>query len=144
MQPISGGIPGHEFNALENQVIGRLAKVMKVTGIVQMIVGLLQLAGFAGRTLALREEHPILRIGVDLPVAVAFIAGGLLLFLAAPPFKLVVDTAGNDIDHIMTACKKLSVVMTTIFVSFTIATLVWIVMFIVFLVTGTPIIGEAS
>lgn len=144
MDPVSGGAEGYEFNAAENQVIGRLAKLMKITGIVQMIVGVLQLGGFAGRTLALREEHPLLRIGVDVPVAVAFIAGGLLLFLAAPPFKLVVDTEGSDIDHIMTACRKLSVVMTTLLAAFAVATVVWVVMFVVFLVTGTPLLGEAS
>lgn len=144
MQAFPDGSPGHEFTATENQVIGRLATLMKITGIVQMVVGVLQIGGFLGRTFALREEHAILRIGVDIPVAIAFIAGGLFLYLAAPPFRLVVETEGNDIDHVMTACKKLSFVMTLLAGSFAFATLVWIVMFAIFLATGTPLFGQGN
>lgn len=144
MQPGTGGSPGYEFNEAENRTIGRLATLMKVTGVVQMLVGVLQLAGFAGRTFALRQDNPFLRFGVDVPVAAAFLIGGLLLFLAAPPFKLVVDTQGNDIDHIMDACRKLSTVMTTLVVTFSIATIVWIIVFVVFLVTGSPFVADVS
>ena len=144
MQPEPGGTPGYEFNATENRTIDRLATLMRVTGVVQMVVGVLQVGGFIGRTAALREEHPVLRIGVDVPVAVAFVAGGLLLFLAAPHFREVVRTEGNDIDHIMTACRKLSTLMTTVLVSFSVATVVWLIVFVIFLVTGTPLFGAAS
>jgi hypothetical protein len=131
---------GYEFDPNQNRIIDRLARRMRVTGIVQIVLGVLFLLGFIGRTLALRQGNLALTIGVDVPVALAFIVGGALMVKAATPFLEVVKTAGNDIDHIMSACVKLSRVMTTLIVAVGVATVVWLAVFTVLAVTGTPVV----
>lgn len=144
MQPMPSLPAGYEFKEHENRAFWRMATLMKLTGVVQLIAGVLQFGGVMGRTYALRQDHLALRIGVDLPVAAAFVVSGVLLFTGAAPFKAVVETRGNDIDHVMTACRRLSGVMTTLLIAFALATLVWLVVFIVLLVKGTPLVVQAT
>jgi len=144
MQPGPSLQPGYEFKDQENRAIWRMAKLMKITGVVQIIAGVLQFGGVMGRTYALRQDHLALRIGVDLPVAAAFVVSGVLLFTGASPFKAVVETRGDDIAHVMTACRRLSGVMNTLLIAFAVATLVWLVVFIVLLAKGTPLVVQAT
>lgn len=131
---------GYEFSPAENAIIGKLAKRLRLAGILQAVVGVLMLMGFATRTVALRASNPVLTFGVDLPIAAATIAAGVLMALAAPPFVSVVETQGQDIDHVMVACRKLSTVMTLLLVAFAAAMLIWLVVFVWLMATGTPFV----
>jgi hypothetical protein len=135
---------GYEFSDGENFVIRKLARRMRTTGIIQTVVGVLMVCGFAGRSYALRQASPILTFGVDLPLALGIAVGGVLLALAAPPFLRVVETQGNDIDHVMDACGKLSRLMLALLVAFALAMIVWLGVFIVLAIKGTPLVATGS
>lgn len=133
-------ISGYEFNRVENLVIEKLAKRLRLAGILQAVVGVLMLLGFASRTAALRTSSPVLTFGVDVPLAIATIATGVLMALAAPPFFNVVRTQGDDIGHIMNACGKLSTLMTIMLAAIVVAMLVWAGVFTWLAATGTPLV----
>src|SRR5450755_91300 len=72
----------YEFSAAENGVIDKLARRLRLAGILQAVVGALMLMGFASRTVALRHSSAVLTFGVDVPIAAATIAAGVLMALA--------------------------------------------------------------
>ena len=49
-------------------------------------------------------------------------------------------TEGQDIDHVMTACGKLSTLMTVLLAVFGLAMAVWLVVVVWLMATGTPVI----
>ena len=140
MNPGTSVGSGYEFTTAENGIISKLAKRLRIAGILQAVVGVLMLLGFASRTVALRAASPVLTFGVDLPIAAATIAAGVMMALAAPPFVSVVQTQGQDVEHVMSACGKLSTLMTLLLVAFGVAMVVWLGVFVWLMATGTPLV----
>ncbi len=72
--------------------------------------------------LALRDSPAALMRSVgDLPVALAFLVGGFLLFGAADAFRQIATTQGDDMGLLMRACEKLSKLMSILLIAFAVA-----------------------
>jgi hypothetical protein len=116
----------YEFNEAQNRVIQGLSQKMKFVSIFLIVIGLLQVAG--GILPAVLSQS-VSTIGVE------YIIGGFIYILigvwgasAANSFQQVVDTEGNDIDHMMGALGNLKKATTLAY---------WLlIIFIILLVTG--------
>lgn len=89
----------YEFNDTQNEIIGSLAKMMKMVGIFLLIIGIISLlSGFYN------WEDNFMFIVEGLIVGVI----GFWTFRAAKSFTAIVDTEGNDIVNLMDALVVLS------------------------------------
>lgn len=94
----AGGAGLYEFTGAQNQIVGKTATWAKAWGWIGILTGALMALG-----------------GIfTLPVGVAnLVFGGFYIFIgmlfkgAGDALQAVVDTAGNDIAHLMTALEKL-------------------------------------
>ena len=86
-----GGPSGYdyEFNESENAVIGKSAYWARVLGILMIVTG-------AGSLI----QCNVVTFGIDLAVGLTFLG-------AATSLNMVVNTQGNDIQHMMMALGKL-------------------------------------
>lgn len=103
--------PGYEFTEAQNERLQLLYRRTRFLGYVLLLAGSLVLASgltvtvhlafstvaevLAGSTLILAAGGPVL------------ILMGLLLLRAVNAFRAIVDTAGQDIDHLMVALDEL-------------------------------------
>ncbi len=104
----------YEFDNSQNQVIEQLAHKMRFCGIFLIIVGvIIALPG------VLTLSGILIMPGIALPGltlliaamyflnALFYIVVGMWTVKAASSFKLIVDTTGNDISHLMNALGEL-------------------------------------
>jgi hypothetical protein len=96
-----GGYGNYEFNDLENGIIGKAAGRARTWGIISIVIGALYtLSGiffFLAPTLLINLATGI----VGIIVGVTFLGAGNSL-------RTVVDTQGNDMQHMMQAMEKLA------------------------------------
>ena len=89
-QPYGGGYGGgYEFNQQENAVIAQAAFWARLLGIFLIVTGAVAML-----------NCNIIQFALDLAVGIAFLGG-------ATSLNAVVNTQGNDIQHMMTALTKL-------------------------------------
>jgi hypothetical protein len=122
--------PEYEFGPHENAVVWTLAARMRRVGVMQIIAAVLQVVGYTVGFILLSQQHRVLTLGTELPIALAFLVGGFLLLGSASAFRRIVTTQGNDVSHLMSAFDKLSVVMTLLVAAFAVATALWSVSFV--------------
>jgi len=120
----------YEFGPQENFVIQTLATRMRRVGVMQIIASGLQFAGYTSGFVLIQQKHGALTLGTELPVAVAYLAGGFLVLSAASAFRDIVTTQGSDMGLMMKAFEKLTQPMTILLAAFAFATLLWLVGFI--------------
>ncbi len=106
MAPQPGPMPGYgfgtyEFNDYENQIIGRTAGRARTWGIISIVIGALNtLIGF------LFFLSPGLLVNLVSGI-ISIIIGAVFLGVGGS-LSNVVNTQGNDIEHMMQAMQKLS------------------------------------
>jgi hypothetical protein len=89
-QPYGGGYGGgYEFNQQENAVVAQAAFWARLLGIFLIITGAVAML-----------NCNIIQFALDLAVGIAFLGG-------ASSLNAVVNTQGNDVQHMMTALTKL-------------------------------------
>ena len=92
--PGYGGMPQYEFSPLENQTIANAAKWTKFLSIILFVQAAFQL---------LNQQW----------FNALFPAGmGYLFLTGSQAFESVVNSAGNDMNHMMTAINKITTVFT--------------------------------
>jgi len=85
----------YEFSEQENEHFSKLASGMKFVGIAALVLGAISMiAGFSGEYTAVVN-------------GILYLFIGYLTMTAARPVQMIVDTEGNDIDHLMTAIQEL-------------------------------------
>ena len=92
----------YEFSAAENETIQVLASRMKFVGIFNIVIGILY--GLAGLMFLLVQPLALL---LYLPVVGMLILIGVWTNSASSSFKMIVQTAGQDIMHLMSALENL-------------------------------------
>jgi hypothetical protein len=123
----------YEFNETQNQVISNLAHKMKFVSFFLVAIALLKL-GFAILLFTQQMDYIAPLDG--------FITGMIYLLLgiwgikAAGSFQQVVDTEGNDIDHLMNALGNLKNVVSLAYWLLVIFLLVFIIGIIAAIVLG--------
>jgi hypothetical protein len=159
----------YEFTEAQNREIGRLARKMRLVGLVAVILGVVNL--FLGLLLlvyAFRDQLPaeaLRRIPEDtlrqLPppsqlwaIALQAVASGLIFLLiglwtrsAGGEFRQIVDTAGHDIGHLMRALGSLHKMYSLLYTLIIFGILAFLVSIGVFLYTrfsGNPIVTRAE
>ena len=85
----------YEFNEQQNQVFQTLASSMKFVGIALIILGPLTMLN------VLNDDYSSVISGV-INMIIGFLTLG-----ASKPVQQIVDTEGNDIDHLMNAATEL-------------------------------------
>lgn len=86
----------YEFTTEENQLISKLAQMMRIVGILFLVSGIL--------TIVLSvSKLDLISIGYGAALAVI----GYSLLTAATSFKQIVQTEGNDIANLMHALRML-------------------------------------
>lgn len=97
----AGGFGSYEFNDLENSIIGKTAGRARTWGIISIVLGVLNvLLGF------LFFVSPGLL--VNLVSGIVSIVVGVTFLGAGNSLRSVVDTQGNDLQHMMQAMEKLA------------------------------------
>ena len=92
----------YEFSAQENETIQVLARRMKFVGIFNIVIGVLY--GVAGLVFLLVQP---LALMLYLPVVGMLILIGVWTNSASSSFKMIVQTEGQDIMHLMSALGQL-------------------------------------
>jgi hypothetical protein len=159
----------YEFTEAQNREIGSLARKMRLVGLVAVILGVVNLIlGLLLLVYAFRDQLPadaLRRIPEDtlkqLPppgqlwaVALQAVASGLIFLLigvwtrsAAGEFRQIVDTAGHDIGHLMSALGSLHKMYSLLYTLIIFGILAFLVSIGVFLYTrfsGNPIVTRAE
>ena len=103
----------YEFNDFENHTIAKLAKRCSVWGVISLISGGFCALGIIA-LLAFMSEIPneaavVVGIGAAFlgPAAIVYLAIGGLYIGSGRALRLVVDTQGNDIEHLLGGISKL-------------------------------------
>jgi hypothetical protein len=94
--------PQYEFGEAENATIGNLGSKMSFVGLFMLGIGLF----FFGTCLVRWVQSQELEVGV-LFLALLFIVVGIPTHRAGREFRLVADTQGKDISHLMGAIENL-------------------------------------
>lgn len=92
----------YEFSAQENETIQVLASRMKFVGIFNIVIGVLY--GVAGLVFLLVQPLALL---LYLPVVAMLVLVGLWTNSASSSFKMIVQTEGQDIMHLMNALTQM-------------------------------------
>ncbi|MBI3005606.1 MAG: hypothetical protein HYY49_09360 [Ignavibacteriales bacterium] len=93
---------GYEFTDAQNMTFGVLASRMKFLGILNMVF-----AVCIGLFAILALFSSPLTIVVSGPQVAMFIVLGLWMMNASSSFRMIVETHGQDISHLMTAMESL-------------------------------------
>jgi len=92
----------YEFSAQENETIQVLATRMKFVGIFNIVIGVLY--GASGLVFLLVQPLALL---LYLPVVGMLVLVGLWTNSASSSFKMIVQTEGQDIMHLMSALGQM-------------------------------------
>lgn len=136
--PPAGGGGAYEFNDAENAVIGRTASRALLWGVFALAGGGLMLLFVLGLSIFLivqtESAAPLMMVVFVLPVVLVYLAIGWFYVGAGRSLRSVVDTAGNDVEHLMTALGRMStafkievIVMIIVFVLAIIAVVIMVV-----------------
>ena len=111
-QPYQGGAPGgmmgasygnYEFNDTENAIIDKAASRAKLWGIISTVIGALQCVSSC---FAVIPNN--LGLATNLPIGIVAIVVGITFIGVGNSLKMVVQTQGNDLAHMMQALDKMS------------------------------------
>lgn len=94
--------PGYEFTEAQNLTFGVLASRMKFLGILNLVF-----AVFIGLFAILALFSSPLTIVVSGPQVAMLVVLGLWMMNASSSFRMIVETHGQDISHLMTAMDAL-------------------------------------
>jgi hypothetical protein len=97
---MGGGYGSYEFNDVENQIIDKTAARAKLWGIISTTLGVLQVFGSCG---AIASPS----MASYFPLGVIAIIIGITFIGVSNSLKMVVQTQGNDIAHMMQALQKM-------------------------------------
>ena len=98
----------YEFNDKENQIIGTLAQLLKIVGILFIINGVFAFMDYImGEALSNLMAGEITEIH-QFVINIIFVIIGITLFRPTDNLKRIVTTQGNDIQELMTALKELN------------------------------------
>ncbi len=113
----------YEFTTAENKAIGELGGQLRLVGILGMVYAI---ASIVSMLVAIRSTG---RINIDVQPFFAFMIA-FWFIKAGKSFRLVTETKGNDISHLMTALDYLRYVFGLI------CTLFYVVLFFVIIAMG--------
>jgi hypothetical protein len=94
--------PPYEFTSEENTICSKLAKYMKYTGLLFIFLGVL-IGIFCGLTIVKSPYHGI----AYLLQTILVVTIGVWTNSASYSFRLIVETAGNDMDNLMDALNTM-------------------------------------
>ncbi len=124
----AAAVGGYEFNAGEEQIIGRTARYAWLWGVVSIVIGAFALlASLQGSAAVLGQ----------IPVGIANIVIGSFFVGSSRSLKSVVTTSGDDIAHLMEALRKFGV-------AFLIQLVMFFLAFVAALIIGSGAGGQAS
>lgn len=129
----------YEFTPAENETIQVLARRMKFVGIFNIIIGILY--GLSGLVFLLVQPLMLL---VYLPVVGMLILIGVWTNSASSAFKMIVQTAGQDIMHLMSALENLRKLYNLQFWLLVIGLALVVIFIIIGLVVGINMSGAAT
>lgn len=99
-----GGARGsYEFNETENAIIDKAASRAKLWGIISIVIGALQCISSCGAVIPNN-----LGLATNLPAGIVAIVVGITFMGVGNSLKMVVQTQGNDLAHMMQALDKMS------------------------------------
>jgi hypothetical protein len=119
---------GYEFNADEEQIIGRTARYAWLWGVVSIVIGTFALLS------SLQGSAAVLG---QIPMGIANIVIGSFFVGTSRSLKAVVTTSGDDIAHLLEALRKLGV-------AFLIQLIMFFLAFVAALIIGSAAGGQAS
>jgi hypothetical protein len=102
-EQVQSSAASYEFSAEESKTIGRTATYARWWGILSMVIASVQVT--VG-IVAMREMGPGV---VQLPTGIAQAIVGIVFIQAAGSLRAVVQTEGNDVEHMLAALRELGV-----------------------------------
>jgi hypothetical protein len=100
--------PQYEFDSRQSEVVSDLASGLRVVGLLLVILGILYLLGlFALIAQTIQDRQALgsaILVGVSALIALSL---GVWFRRSAWSFQRIVETAGRDIDHLITALDEL-------------------------------------
>jgi uncharacterized protein involved in cysteine biosynthesis len=120
----------YEFNEEQNQAIGSLSHKLWFVSIFLIVIAIL---GIIDAIIPIfKGMASITQLGPDLVKVLVLLLIGVWGLNVARSFQLVVDTEGNDIDHLMNAVGNLNKLVGLAY---------WLLMIIIFVVLLAFILG---
>lgn len=100
---------GYEFNEQENESLSSLATLMRLFAQSLFLVGAMQAVYVCVSAQEVLSQSPTMVPTLAATLVAGLVCMGVALFLkqAAERFDAIVETEGNDVDHLMTAFTKL-------------------------------------
>jgi hypothetical protein len=130
---MSGSYGNYEFNDMENAIIDKTAGRAKLWGIISTVVGacqvLLSCGSFANPSFA-----------SNLPAGIIAIVVGVTFLGVGSSLKMVVQTQGNDVMHMMQALQKMS---SAFMVQIVCAIIAFVLMALIFLLVAFVLVAAA-
>jgi hypothetical protein len=115
------GYGSYEFNDVENQIIDKTAGRVKLGGWICAVIGACDLLFGCGGSLASAT------LAVYIPYGIVFLIVGITFIGVGNSLRMVVQTQGNDIAHLMTAMQKLGSAFFIMSISFIVGVVLAIV-----------------
>jgi len=144
-----GGAWGYEFNAAENQIIGKTASRAYLWGLIAVAGGLLGILVVAGLSvwavIQSKSALPLVAIVVAVPLILINVAIGWSYMGAGKSLRSVVETEGNDIQLLMNGLRKITTAFKIeSFVVIGAFVLVILLIGLLILIAGAAVVAAAS
>jgi hypothetical protein len=97
---MSGSYGSYEFNEMENSIIDKTAGRAKLWGVISTTIGALQCLASCGAV-----ANPTM--ATNLPSGIIAVVVGITFMGVGSSLKMVVQTQGNDLMHMMQALQKM-------------------------------------
>jgi hypothetical protein len=113
--------PGYEFSSTQNQVFERLVANMSRAGVMVGVGSLIFLAyhfiDYFGLSLGAAASPVVMYIdyAVWFLLALIGVVTGVLLLRATTAFRALIQTEGNDIEHLMFGMRRLAEILRLVF-----------------------------
>ena len=131
---MSGSYGNYEFNDMENQIIDKTASRAKLWGIISTVIGgcqvLLSCGSFANPSFA-----------SNLPAGIIAIVIGITFMGVGSSLKMVVQTQGNDLMHMMQALQKMS---SAFMVQIVCAIVAFVLVVLIFMLAAFVLVAAAA
>jgi hypothetical protein len=131
---MSGAYGNYEFNELENQIIDKTAGRAKLWGIISTSLGALQILGSCG---AVANAG----MATYLPMGIIAVVIGVTFMGVGSSLKMVVQTQGNDMMHMMQALQKMS---SAFMIQIVCAVLGFVLAMLVFMLAAFVLVAAAA
>lgn len=133
---------GYEFDDIENVLIGKTAKRVKIWGIISYVIGILGVLGVVVVLFVPMEMRvKLLVLAGATPLLITHLAIAHFYVTSGNALQRVVDTQGDDVQHLLEGIQKLTLAFKIEAIVMAVSMMLGFIVGIVMAATGTEFGG---